>query len=181
MQIAKCKLQIGTAPGPPPPTTSSRAARVGLLLASCVAIVAVLPAAQGDLPAELPDPLPLRRLLIAPERVPAEMKRVEQGVLIHMTREDFEDQVRRAALSVEASKRTPRLVEARYRARLVDSSLVGSGQWKIINPTPEGFSGKTILPLAPMNLAIRQPRFENRDALVAAFDGKGLGLLLEQR
>src|SRR5262249_11950052 len=44
-----------------------------------------------------------------------------------------------------------------------------------------GQTGGRRAPRRPaLNLALRQPRYENRDALVAAFDGKVLGLLLEQ-
>src|SRR6266436_3833499 len=122
--------------------TGCKRARTALLLACCATITAFIPAALGELPADTQDPLPLRRLLIAPERVAAEMKRVEQGILVQMTHDDFETQVRRASLAGEALKRPPRLVEARYRARLVDTALVGSGQWKVMNPAPEGLAGK---------------------------------------
>jgi hypothetical protein len=69
----------------------------------------------------------------------------------------------------------PRLVGAHYRARLVNSDLAGTAQWDVINPA----GGPAVLPLPSLNLAIRQPRFDNRAALLAELDGKNLGLLLD--
>jgi hypothetical protein len=126
-------------------------------------------------PDELPDPLPLRRVLLPPERVPEEMKRLGQGLLRQLPRDDFEDLVRRAARGSEAARKVPRLVAAHYRARLVNTDLTGTAQWDIINPA----AGPAVLPLPTLNLALRQPRFENRAALLGELDGKNLGLLLD--
>lgn len=115
------------------------------------------------------------------ERLPAEMKRVDQGVLVQMPRADFEERARVAALAGEAQRKPPRLVEARYRARLTSTALEGSGQWKVVQPVAEGAARKAVLPLTPFNLALNRPRFEDRDALLAAFDGKNLGLLVDRR
>jgi hypothetical protein len=126
-------------------------------------------------PDELPDPLPLRRLLLPPERVPEEMKRLGQGLLRQLPRDDFEDLVRHAARAGEAARKVPRLVVAHYRARLVENDLAGSAEWDVINPA----GGPAVLPLPSLNLALRQPRFENRPALLGELDGKNLGLLLD--
>src|SRR4051812_13224637 len=80
MQIANRNLPMGSGSCSARGHGLCRSARIGLVLACCVTLVALLPAAQE----ELSDPLPIRRVLIAPERVPAEMKRVEQGVLVQM-------------------------------------------------------------------------------------------------
>jgi hypothetical protein len=124
----------------------------------------------------LPDPVPLRRLLLPPERVPEEMKRLGQGTLKQLPRDEFEGLVRRAARAGEAARKGPRLVEARYRARLVNNDLAGTVEWKTLSPA----AGPAVLPLPGLNLALQKPRIGNRDALVADFDGKGPGVLLEQ-
>jgi hypothetical protein len=124
----------------------------------------------------LPDPVPLRRLLLPPERVPEEMKRLGQGTLKQLPRDEFEDLVRQAARAAEAARKGPRLVEAHYRARLVNNDLAGTAAWQIVSPA----AGPAVLPLPGLNLALRQPRIANHDALVADFDSKGPGVLLEQ-
>src|SRR5947207_9883822 len=91
------------------------------------------------------DPLPLRRVLIPPERVPRELERARQGVLVQMPREEFEARVQRAMQAGEALKNPPRLAEARYRATLVDTALMGTGQWTILHTA----SVAGILPIAP--------------------------------
>lgn len=115
-----------------------------------------------------------RRLLLAPERLPEELKRVEDGVLVRLPVAEFDALVERA---VQSGKRKlpPRLMDARYHATLKDESLIGEGQWKLIHTGP----GPGLLNLQPFNLALRQARFENGDALIAAFDGKSPALLVE--
>jgi hypothetical protein len=104
------------------------------------------------------------------------MERVQEGTLIQLPRAEFEERVRKAALAL-APKNGPRLIEARYRATLIESGgLAGTGQWKIIHPGTR----PALLPLQPFNLALQKPRFENREALVADFDGKGPALLVEE-
>src|SRR6266508_3931801 len=150
----------------------------GLPLAICnlLFLPLLLPAgARGDDGAR-PDPLPLRRLLLPPERVPAEMERAGQKRLIQMPREEFEALVQRAAQAAEDGARQPRLVETCYRrARLVDNALIGPGEWKVLHPG----DGPGVLPLPSLNLALRQVRVGTRDAVLGDLDGKALGLLLE--
>src|SRR5262249_15608575 len=70
----------------------------------------------------------------------------------------------------------PRLVEARYRANLIETGLVGTAQWTIVHSgTVAG-----ILPLQPLTLALRQVRFDKEDAILGDLGSKGLGLLIEQ-
>jgi hypothetical protein len=115
------------------------------------------------------------------------MKRFGQGVLVRLPRKDFEALVRRAAAAQGDSKAAPRLVETRYRARLDDlAALSGTAEWKVMNPG----AGPALLRLhsddQPFNLAVKQPRFENRDALLAEFpdpavpSGRSLALLVDQ-
>jgi hypothetical protein len=118
----------------------------------------------------------LRRVPLKIDRLPEEMEKVAQGILIEMPRRVFEEKVRQASRSKIAQKTDPQLVEARYRGRLEDSALAGTGQWKILHSGTK----PSVVPLESLNLAIRQPRFENREALVGDFEGVGLGLLVEE-
>jgi hypothetical protein len=146
------------------------------LLASALAFgFFLLPALHGDPPSDLPDPIPLNRVWLTPDRLPREMDRAKQGVLIKLPRDAFEELVRQAAQAEASRKNPPRLIEAHYHAELADGALVGSCQWKVVhNAVAPG-----LLPLAPLNLALRQPRFENGDALIADFDGHEPSLLVE--
>src|SRR5437016_1996586 len=51
-----------------------------------VLLVGLLAPAAAEEPAAVADPLPLRRLLISPERLPSELQRARQGALIQMPR-----------------------------------------------------------------------------------------------
>jgi hypothetical protein len=115
-----------------------------------------------------------RRVLLPAERVAEELKRVPDGVLVRMPLAEFDALTERAT---RAASRTipPRLLEAHYHATLKDDALIGEGQWKLIHKGPS----PRLLNLEPFNLALRQARFENGDALIAAFDGKIPSLLVE--
>jgi hypothetical protein len=115
-----------------------------------------------------------RRLLLPPERLPEELQRVRDGVLVRLPIAEFDSLVERAA-QAGRRKPPPRLLEARYHAALKEESLIGEGQWKLVHTGP----GPGLLDLQPFNLALRQARFENGDALIAAFDGKTPALLVE--
>lgn len=141
-----------------------------------ISFVNLLPVVQSQPSAEPPEqPLFRRELLLKPERILQEMDRVRQGVLRQMPLEEFEAKVQRAARA-EAPKNAPRLLEVSYRAVLKENALHGTGQWKVLNPD----ASPAVLRLAPLNLALRRLRFENRDALLADFDGKVPGLLLDE-
>src|SRR5579871_2877973 len=149
---------------------------------SILLLGAFLPLASGGAgPDTAPaEPLPLRRVLIPADRVPAELERVRQGVLVKLPRAEFEARVRRAAQAQENRRNPPRLIEARYRATLVDNALVGTGQWKVHQRSAAG-----VLPVQPLNLALQNVRVqpaqtETTDAVLGDLDGKTLGLLLEQ-
>jgi hypothetical protein len=131
---------------------------------------------HGETPVDLGDPLPLQRVPLDADQLPKELERVRKGLLLQLPRAEFEERVRQAAQAQESVKRPPRLIEARYRARLEGTALVGAGQWKVIHPG----ASPAVLSLDPLNLAVRQPRFENGDALIGEFDGKSVGLLLDQ-
>jgi hypothetical protein len=152
-----------------------RASSVLLLSCALTAGFFLLPALHGDPPAELRDPLPLKRVWLTPDRLEAEMDRAKQGVLVKLPRDAFEELVRKAALAEASRKNPPRLIESHYHAELADNALVGSCQWKLVY----NVAGPGLLPLTPLNLALRQPRFENSDALIADFDGQTPSLLVE--
>ncbi len=156
--------------------TRRRWAFVALLLASALgAGLALLPSVRGDAPAELPDPVPMKRVWLSPDRLARELDRIKPGVLVKMPLGEFEELVRQAAKAEAARKDPPRLVEAHYHAELADNALVGSCQWKIVQTA----AAPGLLPLTPLNLALREPRFENGDALIADFDGHDPSLLVE--
>jgi hypothetical protein len=135
------------------------------------------------------DPFPLRRILLPAAKLPAELRRQGEGALVRLPRPEFEKLVQEAAKAKKSSQ-PPRLVEARYRAALGEApALVGTAQWKVLNPG----TGAALLRLQeegqPFNLAIKQPRYENRDALIAEFpepgakagsDNRSLALLVDR-
>jgi hypothetical protein len=159
--------------GPP----AGAALALGLAVLAAAAGALFPPRAGADVapspgPAELPA---VRRVLLSRDQVPSALDKMRQGVLRMLPRAEFDEKVARAARATDAQRHLPKLAEARYRARLADTALVGTGQWKVVHPGV----GAGLLPLQPLNLALRQPRFENRDALIADFDGKAPSLLLE--
>jgi hypothetical protein len=146
-----------------------RRAALGVLLTACC----LLPAALAQVPVEPIDPLPIRRVNVAPERVAQEMERLGLTALERLTLDDFDRRLRRARA---AARSGPQLVEARYfGAELSGDALVGKGQWKILH----GAAGAAVMPLQPLSVAVRQPRFDTRDAVIAEFEGQGAGLVVE--
>jgi hypothetical protein len=145
--------------------------------AASTVLMLALAGARAEEPREETEAVPIRRVLLPPERVAAEMQRARLGALKQISLADFETLVRRANRAAAALKKVPQLLEARFRARLEDNDLVGSAEWKVHNPGP----ATRLLPLDPFNIALRKhPRFENRDAFVGEFDGTRPGLLLEE-
>jgi hypothetical protein len=118
--------------------------------------------------------LEVRRIQVTPEQLEQELRRVKEGVFVQMLRTEFEEKLRGAQR--QARRNVPVLAEARYRARLDDSALIGSGQWKVVHSGP----APALLPLEPFNLAVRQVRFENRDAILGDFEGRTPALLIEE-
>ncbi len=127
------------------------------------------------------DPLGIQRIMIPADRAPAELARVKQGTLVQMSRRQFEELAQRAAQRLDAVKNPPRLVETRYQATLAGTALVGTGHWKIVNPTPI----PAFVPLQPWNLALVKARWlkgrgDFNPALIADWKGQGPGLLVDQ-
>ncbi len=146
-----------------------RRAALGALLAVCC----LLPPAFSQAPAEPADLLPIKRVPVAAGREGDEMERLGLTALERVPLDDFDARLRRART---AARSVPQLIEARYfGAELVGDALVGKGKWKVLH----GGTGPAVLPLQPLSVAVRQPRFDTRDALLAEFDGQGTGLLVE--
>jgi hypothetical protein len=120
------------------------------------------------------EPLPIRRMLLSPERVPAELEKARQGVLVQLTRAEFEAKVRQAVAAQQ--QLAPQLLRASYTARLEDAALVGGGDWTVHNPG----RAPAVLAVAELNLALRKIKIQTADAIVAELNGKALGLLLEK-
>ncbi len=97
-------------------------------------------------------PVPLRWILINPDRLPQELERVKQGTLVQLARSDFEEQLRQAGNAVQAQKNPPRLTEGRYQAVLADSALVGVGQWHVLHVANQ----PALMPLPSFNLSLRR-------------------------
>jgi hypothetical protein len=119
------------------------------------------------------DPLPLRRVLIAPQDVPAQLERARKDILVQMPLEDFEAKVQQAARAGAVPQR-PRLVKARYWAELEGTTLVGRGDWTVINPAPAG----GLLPLTDLRLPLQNVKVEGAEAILGDLDGKTPGLWL---
>lgn len=150
---------------------------IGCAIVGVGALAQEVPRASNSGARLTEEPVPLRRVLISPDRLPAELERVRNGTLVRLTREDFEQLVTRAALASDAQRNPARLVETHYRCSLVDYALIGTGEWKIVNPAPSA----GLLAVQPMNLALRQVRWsDNKDVVLGDLDGKGLGMLVEQ-
>ncbi len=116
-----------------------------------------------------PDPVPIQRIELPPDRVAHEMERLRQRVLTRMTLEQFEALVKQAAQAKEDGKRPPELLESHYRASLKGDGLAGSAEWKLVNLA----SGAVRMPLAPLQLGLRQANWSDRSpAIIGRLDQK---------
>jgi hypothetical protein len=130
-------------------------------------------ALAGDAPR--PDPLPLKRVHIAPDKVSAEL--AQKGILLLLPRADFEAQVQQAALAVEQVNNPPRLVKTLYTARLVDQALVGGAEWFVQHTVP----GPGLVPLGDFNLALgKRLKVDGADGLLGDLDGKTPSLWIDK-
>src|SRR5262249_11764914 len=146
----------------------------------CLPLVALLPLLPGPAGADPPskaDPLPLRRILVTPSRMAAELERARQGVLVKLPRDEFEALVQKAARAGERAANPPRLTRAASTARLDKNALVGSADGTVVNPG----DGPAVLPLPDLNLALTRANFDDASgAVLGDLDGKALGLLVNR-
>lgn len=146
-------------------------------LALCLVLAgSLLSSVHSQEKSPVTDVPPVQRVMLPAARLAAELERAKRGVLVALPRSDFEDRLKKAALVGDSLKSPPRLVAARYVAKLVDTALEGRAEWKVVNPT--ALPG--ILSLQPFNLALRRAWCDNRDAVLGELDGKELGLLIER-
>jgi hypothetical protein len=141
-----------------------------------------LPSRGGPDADETPPDVPaIRRILLQPEQVQAELARVREGVWVQLSREEFEAKVTAARAASAARRTPPRLIEAQYPADLVETSLVGRGYWKVINPAPSA----GILALQPLNLALANVKLQAEgsdaaNAVLGQLGGKGPSLVVQR-
>src|SRR5262245_57714563 len=142
-----------------------RWADCALLFGACLI---VLPCVRAD------DALPIRRVVIEPSRLPAEIRQPQ--ALITVSRKQFEDIVKQANRAAGVQTRPPRLLEARYRATLQDGELVGAAEWKLIQPQ----GPRAVWSLETWNLAMRgQPTMDGKPAIIGDFEPR-IGLQAPQ-
>ena len=106
--------------------TLAPAARRRLVLGLLLGLLALAPASLAE------DVVPLRRVLMNPDRLPKEMERLKQGVLVQLPRAEFEERLHQAQRAADTLKCPPRFTETRYHAILSDSALVGGARWHIL-------------------------------------------------
>jgi hypothetical protein len=135
-----------------------------------VALLVLIPVASSQAPVDVP--IPVEYINSSPEHVAQDMDQYGLKVVEKLSLKEFESRLRRAR---SANRPAPQLLEARYRAKLVDSALVGNGEWQA------RYAGNdpAILSLMSLNLALREPRVGNKAALLAEFEGPNAGLLLD--
>jgi hypothetical protein len=115
-------------------------------------------------------------MLVRPDSFPSDLQRARESVLIELPRAEFEARVRKARQRIRQGEEAPRLVSAHYRATLAGNALAGSAQWTVRNPSSAG----GVLPLQPLNLALRRIVIDDAEAVVGDLDGKMPGLLVDQ-
>ncbi len=121
----------------------------------------------------------IRRVLLRPEQLPAEMERVRRGVLRALPLTEFDGLLARAADAAAALREPPRLLQASYRATLTGESLTGSATWSILH----GRATTGLLSLEPLNLGLRSATWDDGSpAVIGDLDARpaasGLELLV---
>lgn len=116
------------------------------------------------------DPFPVRRELLPPGSVRAP---AGQDALVHLTRDEFEKRITAAAAALKG-RDMPRLVAARYTARLEGTNLVGQARWTIRHTA----TSPTLLRLSPWGPAWRSASWSDGDAVVAGALAEGDDLQL---
>src|SRR5262245_18281967 len=114
----------------------------------------------------------IRRVLLNPDQIPAELEKVQRGALQSLPLNEFEEILRRAERS-RWPDAASRLVSAKYHCRLQCDDLVGAALWTMRHSD----SDPTSFRLTPFSLAIRQARWSDyRPAIIVNSNGLGTGL-----
>jgi hypothetical protein len=122
------------------------------------------------------DPVPIRRVFVPLERVSAELERAGAKKLVYLSQADFSARLRAARKAQIAALERPRLLEARFRANLVGSALVGSAEWRLSHVG----SSPGVFPMRPLSLALRQATLDGEPAILGDIEPRSLGLLVEK-
>lgn len=116
------------------------------------------------------DPIPLRRLRVTPEQLPAVLKQLDLGPVRRMPREELEQQLRAARQMLEESRRLPFLADLRLTAVLEGNDLIGQAECEIINPGPS----PRLMVLEPLRVALSGATWsDGRPAVVGTPSGSG--------
>ena len=124
---------------------------------------------------DVPDPFPIRRVFVPPERLDGAIAQAGPGGLLRLPRTAFEDKVRAASAAQAAATDPPRLAEGHYRAVWGPNGLTGTADWTVTYPTgrggPVGLDG--------LRVATWEPRWAGgRTALVFRAGGDKSGPVL---
>src|SRR5215813_963979 len=118
-----------------------RAGSLLLILSAGLAVLGVAVSPVGSADGGEDEPIRLRRELLSPERLALQLERARQGVLVKLPLTEFEERVRQARSAGRAIPPAPRLIEATYKASLIEGGgkrgalghaepyLEGSGHW----------------------------------------------------
>lgn len=112
----------------------------------------------------LPDPFPLRRVLLPSETDPRLIP--EPGGFRRLTLDEFEARVDLAAQELAARANPPRVREAVYRTAYSPGQLAGTAEWTVANPARRsGFAA-----LDPLALAVGSAKWADGRAAILTHD-----------
>lgn len=143
--------------------------RSAFLLLFGLTAAAAIAAAEGTAPLPLDDPFTIRRVRLTEVQLAALGKQVDLGPLVRLPREEFEVRVRKAAETVRETRSPVQIIEAKYKAELRGTDLVGTAEWVLLNPNPRA----TAFVADPFKLAVRSARWADGSAAVLGVLGPG--------
>ncbi|MBY0456556.1 MAG: hypothetical protein K2V38_04410, partial [Gemmataceae bacterium] len=109
------------------------------------------------------DPFPIRRVRAGDDPPATLLKELEPGPTARLPRTEFESRVRLAARASARAKPTARIADATYTADFDGSDLTGTAELGIVGAGEAG----GFLSLAPLRLAIAEPRWAGGEAVTA--------------
>ncbi|GIW78717.1 MAG: hypothetical protein KatS3mg105_0524 [Gemmatales bacterium] len=153
-----------------------RSARCFSFVVLLVGTIWVVEAAESQ-----QDPLPIRRIVISREQA-ADI--LSEGSWLQLPYKDFQRRLDNARQAKTLLENPPRLLEARYRAKLVGNDLVGTVElggppleWRFSNPHDKA----AIVTVEPFNLAVEGINMSPSDAIVGDLAGKKLAVLIRNK